>query len=253
MTEIAKRRPYFSIITVCYNSEKTIDKTIEGVLNQKCQDFEYIIVDGASSDRTMDIVKSYDLLFEEIGAEYKYISEPDRGIYDAMNKGIRMSRGKLIGIVNSDDYYTNHALADMKEAADSNPQIGIFYGIIREFNEHGTVGYSGYSASMLPQKMIAHPTCFIRREIYMEKGLYDLSYRYASDYDYILRMKKCGVEFLMLESVISNFSLLGVSQTSNKAMMEGLLVRKKHHVGNGLILSLSYVKCVLEGLIKKIV
>lgn len=91
----------FSIITVCFNSEKIIERTIKSVLEQSYQDYEYILVDGASSDRTLEIIHQYEPLFQ---GKMKLISEPDKGIYDAMNKGIRVASGELIGIVNSDDY-----------------------------------------------------------------------------------------------------------------------------------------------------
>ena len=105
----------FSIITVCYNSEKTIRRTIESVLNQTCQDYEYIIVDGKSTDKTLDIVKEYEARFAD---KLKYISEPDTGIYNAMNKGIALSDGSIIGIVNSDDWLQPDALEIVKGYAD---------------------------------------------------------------------------------------------------------------------------------------
>lgn len=238
--------PYFSIITVSYNSEQTIERTLKSVLNQTCKDYEYIIVDGASSDKTVDIIKKYEQLFRDMNVGFQYISEPDDGIYDAMNKGIRMSKGKLIGMVNSDDYYTDHALDDIKKAADEHPEIGIFHGIERQFNETGTVCYVGNSSLMLPKRMISHPTCFVREKVYTEKGLYDTSFRYAADYDFILRIKEAGVQFLLLDSVISNFSLSGVSQNSSKAFKEGLKVRKKHHVEKKLSLFLASMKILYE-------
>ena len=102
--------PEFSIVTVCFNSEKTIKKTIESVLQQEFKDYEYIIVDGASKDGTMDVVKNYEDKFE---GRLRYISEPDKGIYDAFNKGIRMSKGKYVWIVNSDDYIEPNALEEL--------------------------------------------------------------------------------------------------------------------------------------------
>ena len=97
----------FSIITICFNSEKTIERTIKSVLTQTFADYEYIIVDGGSRDSTLDIVKKYEPLFE---GRMKWKSESDRGIYDAMNKGIMRSSGTIIGIVNSDDWLDSEAL-----------------------------------------------------------------------------------------------------------------------------------------------
>ena len=104
----------FSIITVCFNSEKTIERTIRSVLNQTFSDYEYIIVDGASKDDTMKIVKSYEDKFD---GRLHYISEPDKGIYDAMNKGIRLAQGEIIGIVNSDDWLEDDSLMNVQQAS----------------------------------------------------------------------------------------------------------------------------------------
>ena len=106
--------PEFSIITVCFNSEKTIQRTLQSVLDQTYENYEYIIVDGASTDRTIDIVRSFMPLFN---GKMRVISEPDQGIYDAMNKGIRNAKGTLIGMVNSDDYYEPDALENILKTA----------------------------------------------------------------------------------------------------------------------------------------
>ena len=103
----------FSIVTVCYNSEKTIETTIKSILNQTCQDYEYWIIDGKSTDRTVQIIQQYEPLFQ---GKLKWISEKDQGIYDAMNKGIAHSSGEIIGILNSDDYYEDDALEKIAKA-----------------------------------------------------------------------------------------------------------------------------------------
>ena len=95
------RQPFFSIITVCFNSEKTIERTLQSVLGQSCIDYEYIIVDGASKDNTIDIIKQYEQMFD---GRMIWLSEPDKGIYDAFNKGCKKAKGEYIWIVNSDDY-----------------------------------------------------------------------------------------------------------------------------------------------------
>lgn len=118
--------PKFSIITVCFNSEETIERTIISVLSQSYQNFEYIIVDGASTDGTLGIVEKY---VEKYPDKIKLISEKDDGIYDAMNKGIRVASGDLIGIVNSDDYYETDALENISETYDGE-KYEIVYGII---------------------------------------------------------------------------------------------------------------------------
>ena len=107
----------FSIITICYNSEKTIERTIKSVLAQTYKNYEYIIVDGASKDGTLEIVKRFELQFD---GRLKWKSEPDKGIYDAMNKGINMATGDVIGIVNSDDWLEADAMIIVAKAIEKN-------------------------------------------------------------------------------------------------------------------------------------
>ena len=102
--------PFFTVITASFNSEKTIDKTIESLLNQNYTNFEYIIIDGNSKDSTLEIIKSFEQKFKEKNITYKFISEPDKGIYDAWNKGIKLSDGEWISFLGSDDYYTDNTV-----------------------------------------------------------------------------------------------------------------------------------------------
>ena len=121
-----------SILTATYNSEKTLRDTIESVLRQSFRDFEYILIDGGSKDRTVDIIKEYEPKFE---GRLRYISEPDNGIYDAMNKGIRMATGDVVGILNSDDFYTaDDALQTIADAFEQH-DIDATYGDIHFVND----------------------------------------------------------------------------------------------------------------------
>ena len=128
--------PFFSIITVCYNSKKTIEKTLQSVLSQTEQDFEYILIDGASTDGTLDILRAWEPKF---GGRMKLVSEPDAGIYDAMNKGIRMARGTLVGIVNSDDFYQSDALERVKAHYDPSLRYQILYGAQNNIDDDGDI------------------------------------------------------------------------------------------------------------------
>ncbi len=135
----------FSIITVCYNSEKTIERTIKSVLNQTESNYEYIIVDGGSTDKTLDIVKNYEDAFN---GRLKYISEKDNGIYDAMNKGIGMAKGELIGLINSDDYYELDALENIKKEyeklEDEKKKHLVMYGFMRTVNDDKEIAVEFY-------------------------------------------------------------------------------------------------------------
>lgn len=199
---------FFSIITVCFNSEKTIERTIKSVLEQTYQDFEYILVDGASTDRTIEIIKQYEPLFN---GRMKFVSEKDEGIYDAMNKGILMSNGELVGIINSDDYYEKDALQKVLEIYRGYPYT-IIYGMLRVVSEGREVMVCLRNHEFLESDMIMHPACFITRMLYEKFGTYSLKYPYCADYEFMLRVKKeKEVQFVKNYQILTNFSLGGVS------------------------------------------
>lgn len=216
----------FSIITVCFNSEKTIERTIQSMLCQECQDYEYLVVDGASADGTMEIVRQYEPLFQ---GKMKWISEPDQGIYDAMNKGIRISRGDLIGIVNSDDYYEPDALSKIAQAYDGY-DYSVIYGLLRTVSLGKEVMVYLKNHECLNQDMIAHPACFVSRNIYEKYGVYSLKYPYSADYEFMLRIKAMQeVRFIETYELISNFSLDGASG-SVKAYRDTLRLQHDYHL-----------------------
>lgn len=199
-----------TVITPCYNSEKTIKRTIESVLNQTYKNIEYIIIDGASTDKTIEIAKSYEEAFQ--GRLHIY-SEKDAGIYDAMNKGIRLANGEIIGIVNSDDYYEITAVEDMVAHRLDTP-YQILYGFERIYNEGQETCVVIHHHSNLKNQMITHPTCFVTKRLYEEKGVFDLSYRYSADYEFMLRMNQdAEVVFTPVYKLISNYALGGASGT----------------------------------------
>lgn len=219
----------FSIITVCLNSEKTIERTIKSVLEQSCQDYEYILVDGASSDRTLEIIRQYEPLFQ---GKMKLISEPDQGIYDAMNKGIRAASGELIGIVNSDDYYEKDALEKIAQAY-AGYDYTIIYGMLRTISDGKEVMVYLKNHEFLEKDMITHPTCFVTKKIYDKFGGYSLKYPYSADYEFMLRIKRQReVRFTPIYSIISNFTLDGASG-SVKAYRDTLKLQHEYRlIGN---------------------
>ncbi len=202
-----------SIITVCYNSEKTIERTIRSVLNQTYKNFEYYIIDGASTDGTVEIANKYRESFE---GKMTIVSEPDKGIYDAMNKGIRLTDGELIGIINSDDYYENNAVELMAEAYKNNHDnpLSVYYGFDRAVIEGKEVSIGFKNAEFLDSGMISHPSCFVTREAYEQMGTFDTKYSCVADYDLMLRYKHSGkVTFVPVYEIIANFSLGGTCST----------------------------------------
>ena len=216
-----------SIITPCYNSSRTIAKTIESVLNQTVPPCEYIVIDGASKDGTADIVEGYRAQFSEKGITLRLVSEPDKGIYDAMNKGTAMATGDLIGIINSDDWLEPIAVQKVTEAYESEP-FDLFYADLRIWTEtqdgelkEKLIKKSRYRKRPAVSRDWNHPTTYLTREMY---GIY----RYKceglhDDWELILRMRNDGRRIRVLNEVLANFRLNGVSHERNlkKAISRG--------------------------------
>lgn len=236
--------PKISVITVCYNSVKTIEQTILSVINQSYPNIEYIIIDGGSTDGTVNIIKKYEskIAFWE--------SSPDKGIYDAMNKGIKIATGDYIATLNSDDwYYDSNVIQDIVNVINSNSNIDIIHGSINICDIDGNIRYT-ILGDKEPWKNIQkympvwQPTMFVKRELYEKYGFYDLNYKIAADYEFIFRViNKCN--FYCLDKIITNMRDGGVSNTRllyiNK---ENYKIRKQYNV-NLLFNILLYCKFIL--------
>ena len=175
-----------SIITVCYNSAKTIEKTFQSVKTQTYKNIEYIVVDGMSSDATLDIIENNKEIIS------KHISEPDKGLYDAMNKGIQLATGELIGILNSDDIFTDNNVLENVVKFHSENNVEASVGNIIQFNEEGKTVRKYSAKNWNPEKlkigfMPPHPSIFFKRELFKRLGLYDLTFKSGADYELIIR------------------------------------------------------------------
>ncbi len=208
------KTPLISIITPSFNSEKTICTTIESILKQTYSNIEYIIVDGGSADKTVETAESYRGALESRGISYRIISEPDRGIYDAMNKGVRMANGDLIGIINSDDWYEENALQRVAEAYKKDP-FDMFYADLKIWQEdaQGCLKEKMIKHSRLRKLAVSrdwnHPTTFITREVY-KKYQYKLE-SVHDDWDLVLRIRKAELKIVVLNEVLANFRMGGAS------------------------------------------
>jgi glycosyltransferase len=241
-----------SIITVSYNSEKTIESTIKSVRDQDWANIEYIIIDGGSTDGTSSAVQKYS------GCISKYVSEKDEGIYDAMNKGIKIATGDVIGILNSDDTYfgpdvVSKAVRKMTEA-----RANLLYGdlvfvernstdIVKRRWQSGSVPSRGFKYGWHPP----HPTVFVQKSIYANFGVFDLDFRISADYDLMLRfieIHKVSTVYLPEEMV--RMSLGGASTSGLRGFYsqtkEDLMVLKKNRYGNVFTVILKKLRKLIQ-------
>ncbi len=203
-----------SIITIAYNSEETIEDTIISVINQTYKNIEYIIIDGGSTDHTLAIIEKYKDKIHTV------ISAPDKGIYDAMNKGVAIASGDLIGILNSDDFYANNDVIDnvAKNIGDNDSIYADLVYVDRE-NTDKTIRYWKSGAykenSFLKGWMPPHPTFFLRKKLYDKFGSYNLALKSAADYELMLRMiHKEKISIAYFPEVITKMRVGGQSNAS---------------------------------------
>ncbi|KST63649.1 glycosyltransferase family 2 protein [Mastigocoleus testarum] len=204
--------PKISIITPCYNSEKTIEKTIQSVIEQQSTyQIEYIVIDGGSTDLTCEIINQYSQYIS------KFISEPDSGAYDAMNKGIKVATGDIIGIINSDDWYNPNAIKIVEKEFDKYPDIDIIYSPIDNYfaEEYVAKFIPGKLDKLIIRFTLNHPSCFIKKHVYNTVGLYNIQYSIAADYAMILQIFLLGYKFHYVDIPLAAYSLNGMSSSNN--------------------------------------
>ena len=202
-----------SIITVSYNSEQTIERTIKSVVEQNYDDIEYILIDGGSSDRTVDIIKKYERHISF------WISETDEGIYDAMNKGLRHSTGDIVAFLNSDDWYEANVFADIAGSF-KDKSIQLLCGDMYIHRE-GTVTRHHINEDVARRVVrysmgYTHPTMFARKRLFDKYGGFDTQYKIASDYDWFLKVFDHSEKIQVIDKVLTNFSYGGVSTKEEK-------------------------------------
>ncbi|UUM12844.1 glycosyltransferase [Clostridiaceae bacterium HFYG-1003] len=223
-----KKMMLVTIISVAFNSEKTIAKTIESVLNQTYENIEYIIVDGVSKDNTVKVVSEFQHLFDaKKGRSLKIISEPDKGMYDALNKGARMAHGELIGQINTDDWYESDAVENMVKLY-VKEKYNVAWGSIRmcgkkTWIKHAKIGKLWTTAGW------CHPGMFSRKETLLEfpyalESMYD-------DFDYITAVHQAGRKIVTIDKIVSNFAFGDGGMSTKKSLKE---VKKRVDITYGI-------------------
>lgn len=202
--------PLVSIITVSYNSERSIRKTIESVLSQTYSNLEYHIVDGFSSDNTIAVAHEYKEKFAQKGIKYVISSEKDKGIYDAMNKGIQRSVGEIIGIINSDDWYEKNAVETAVNTY-KKTKFDYYYADVRLIKQNGKKVIKHSRKSLIvTSRHWNHPSSFVKRQVYSDLGLFRCR-GIHDDFEFFLRIKRAGKRIVIENVVLSNFAVGGVS------------------------------------------
>jgi glycosyltransferase involved in cell wall biosynthesis len=219
-----------TIITVVYNAVNTIEDTIKSVINQTYKNIEYIIVDGGSTDGTLEIIEKYRSRIDS------FISEPDKGIGDGFNKGISMASGEWIGMINADDWYATDAVDNIMHGVSKDDYVCC--GNIRLIGGNGAERDKKSKVSWLNFGMyIMHPSCFVRNCVYRQVGKYDISLKIAMDFDMFLRIKGYGYHIRYVDMMVAYMRMGGVSNNTVKMHREELKVMRRHLHGFDYLLS----------------
>lgn len=218
-------KPFFSVITITFNAEDFVTKTIESILSQDFSDFEYIIIDGASKDRTLEIINSYESKFRERDIKMVCYSEPDKGLYDAMNKGILKASGSYIWFINAGDTIAGSDIAGKVYKSASNNLPDFIYGETNIVDTEGKI--MGSRRLKAPEKLgwrsfrhgmlVCHQSMIVKRSI---APTFDLKYRYSSDIDWTIRALKKSENIFNTRIILSHFLDGGVSKKKMKASLK---------------------------------
>lgn len=237
--------PLVSVITVVLNGEKHLEQTIQSVLSQTYNNIEYIIIDGQSKDKTLDIIKKH-----EDKIDY-WLSEKDGGIYYAMNKGIALAKGDIIGILNADDFYSPDAILNVVNAS-LKSDADIFHGDILFLNNNEQTRMQPDINKMMQQPSVFHPTCFVKKLVYSKIGDFNTNYKISADYDFLLRCIKSNFTFEYIPQVLTYFRPGGMS-ASCASNIEGYQIMKIHQTGFHKAVAWRALKCYIKTFIKKVI
>ena len=212
-----------TIVTISYNAEKDIEKTIKSVLKQTLPIYEYIFIDGKSADKTYDIIMSYKAEIEGKGIKFRCVSERDKGISDAFNKGIRLATGDFIGLINANDELLPRTCEILQKYNDLE-NVDILYGNCIWVDGKHDLKYISKPKhnldDLLYRMVLIHPSTFIKRATYERIGVYDITYKYCMDKELLYRMYKAGAKFAYIDKPLTKFKAGGVSDTNAIAVFK---------------------------------
>lgn len=235
-------KPKVSIITITYNADNSLRKTIESIVDQTNKEFEYLLVDGSSTDGTISIVQEFESRVQqgEFGIkteQYRWISEPDQGLYDAMNKAIGLAKGDFVWFINAGDkIYSPETLQQVVDAIDQNPDADVVYGqtvIIGQDDEvlgerHRVAPANLTKKSLLDGLVVCHQSVIVRRSIAPQ---YDLGYKLTADYDWMCRVLDVSRKNVYIDGYLSKFQTAGLSTKRRKQSLKERFVIMKRHFG----------------------
>lgn len=246
-----------TVIIATYNSEFTLEKTISSLIAQTLNNFEVIIIDGKSEDNTIDIIKKYTGSFSDKKITYRWISEPDTGIYDAWNKGLKLAKGQWVTFLGSDDVYaSDEVLMKSLEFLEFNSNCDWVYSKVRLVDSKGNLvrkfkekwDWTKFSKHMY----VPHAGSFHNREFFKDHGGFDTQFKIAGDYEMLLR-KKSQLKTRFLDLFTVNMLNEGVSNKNIKtAFKEETLAKKKHKIGNKMAYWFGENLAYLKYLVRKI-
>lgn len=235
--------PFFTIITVVKNGGKSLQKAIDSLKDQTFKDFEYLILDGESTDNTLEIVRR-----NSLNVDYS-VSKRDNGLYYALNQGIDLARGKFIGILHSDDIYEKDALLKIYNMINTDDEASIIYGAIKFSRNQNDIFY--INDNEIYNRMIYHPSCFVKKNLYLRIGAFNTRYKIAADYEFMLRSKTMGVKFFGENTLIATFAENGLSSKHKfRSILETSIIQikfqKKYLLGHLFLLFKLIIKQIVK-------
>ncbi len=244
-------QPLVSIITVCYNAHKHLEECMNSVLAQNYPNVEYLLVDGNSKDGTLQIIQRLAAQHPKIS----YISEPDKGIYDAMNKGMRMAKGDIIACVNADDYLAHtNVITDAVNLMHTSAADVVHANIVQQieigalrFQKKQTSNFADIKRNM----QLVQGTSFWTKNAVQQIGWFNLAYKIVADYDYVLRGVALNLKFVMSHDVWLMFRIGGISTTTCRSSNENRQLALAHHTGMYWNYTKRYYTCILKSFVKK--